>query len=100
MDATRLQRLVRRAWDIIESHFEEGGEPQRADREDMQQEMALELVRLGDAPYTDMYCIRRAIWAAARWMRREYGTRADHCVRTSPELTAVIDCGGCRRVWL
>ena len=97
MNEQRVLRLLTDCRRIINSLGERYWFPSE-DRDDMIQEMAVELLELTDA-CRDSYALRRAAWAAVRWLRRMYGTKLLHSVETLPDLTALIDDGRCLRVW-
>ena len=67
------------------------------DWDDVEQEMALVLAQGDGEPEATL--LARAAGAALDWMRKEYGLRVLHPMITAPDLTSVIDNGGCVRVW-
>ena len=70
----------------------------RSDCEDMEQEMALALLRIDG--HTDSYCLARAAWAALDWLRKTHGTRLLHGIHSVADMAALVDNGVCRRVWI
>jgi len=97
MKNERVMTLLARL-DRLADHVQNERRLSVADLDDVRQEMAVALLMAPDG-LSDEHALRRAVWRALDWVRRERQTRRK--VRPCPfeELIALIDSGQCRRVW-
>ena len=93
----RFVHLFRKCKEIV-SHLQTCCGCLTAEREDMEQEMALALAEL-PARHTGSYCLCRAAWAAVAWLRTTFGTQLVHRVETRPDMAELVDSGACLLVW-
>ena len=68
------------------------------DISDLEQEMALALLKLDDEE-GDGHCLKRAAWAAVDWLRKTYSRSIIFGIEQCDDLVPLIDSGHWRRVW-
>ncbi len=97
MKNDRLMRLLPRLDNLahmVQNRHQLGA----SDVDDVRQEMAVAILE-APAGLSDACCLRRAVWRALDWVRRERGTRRQATPLPFEQIVELVDSGQCLRVW-